>query len=338
MPIGGGIIPGSSTGQYSELTYLTRRAFVPKMFVQIYQSSPLLAAALSGAETAGGGVSSITIIPQGQSMVDGQWMGYDGNFSAPQSKQGVTGNAEFNLKMLGVPIPFVGMEGLVQQDHAIVSLIDARMNDATSVMKDLMATAMYSNTTNTQAWTGLAAAVDDSTNASTYGGISRSTYTWWKSKVYNAGGATPTRQLILQYINGCVKASGGEKPNFAVCGFGTWTALAQDYVGQEQYTLQPGQGFTTDTEGPKSAFQAMMVAGVPIYADAYCPEGTMYFLNTDYINLHVHPNASFAFTDFHSTLANWQVGFVGVVLTAAELVNAKPKSCVRVDNLGYVTV
>ena len=30
MPIGGGIIPATGSTQYTELTYVTRRAFIPK--------------------------------------------------------------------------------------------------------------------------------------------------------------------------------------------------------------------------------------------------------------------------------------------------------------------
>ncbi len=42
MPVlGQGIIPAGSVG--TELTYVTRRAFVPKMIVQIYNNTPLLA-------------------------------------------------------------------------------------------------------------------------------------------------------------------------------------------------------------------------------------------------------------------------------------------------------
>jgi hypothetical protein len=51
-------------------------------------------------------------------------------------------NAEFNLKLLVSPVPFLGMEGAVQQDYAIIPLIEARMNDATNRMMDSMATAL----------------------------------------------------------------------------------------------------------------------------------------------------------------------------------------------------
>jgi hypothetical protein len=232
------------------------------------------------------------------------------------------------------PVPFLGMEGAVQQDAAIIPLIEARMNDATNVMMDAMATALYTNTTNNQQFIGLPAAVADS---GVYGNIDRSTYTWWRSKQYAAGSVNPTRQNILQYISGTVK-NGAEVPSFGVCGFGTWTLLAQDFVGQEQYMITPGNGFDGDANGPQAAFRALMVAGVPIYPDPYCPEGTVYFLNSNYLSLYIHEQGSFVFTGFESTLPNWQIGYVGAVLTIAELVSTKPKSMTKVTGYNSLTL
>ena len=331
MPIGGGILPASGTSQYNELTYVTRRAFIPKLVVQIYNSTPLMAALIANSQTASGGVSSVTVPVQGSQFVNAQWSDYSGSFAQPSVQQGAY-QAEFNLKLLISPVPFLGMEGAVQQDYAIIPLIEARMNDATNVMMDSMATALYTNTSNQQQFIGLPAAVDDGSGTATYGNINRSTNTWWKSKQYAAGSVNPTRQNVLQYISGTVK-NGAEVPTFGVCGFGTWTLLAQDYVGQENYMITPGSGFDGDANGPQAAFRALMVAGVPIYPDPYCPEGTLYLLNTNYLSMYIHEQASFAFTGFESTLPNFQVGYVGAVLMIAELVNTKPKAMTKIT--GY---
>ena len=328
MPIGGGIIPATGSSQYTELTYVTRRAFIPKLVVQLYNSTPLMAALIANSQSASGGVSSITVPVQGSQFVNAQWSDYSGSFNQPSVQQGAF-NAEFDLKLMIAPVPFLGMEGAVQQDAAIIPLIEARMNDATNVMMDAMATALYTNTTNTQQFIGLPAAVN---STGIYGNIDRATYAWWASKKYAAGSVNPTRQNILQYISGTVK-NGAEVPSFGLCGFGTWTLLAQDYIGQEQYVITPGHGFAGDANGPSAAFRALMVAGVPIYPDPYCPEGTVYFLNTNYLSLYIHEQGSFVFTGFESTLPNWQIGYVGAVLMIAELVNTKPKSMTQVT--GY---
>jgi hypothetical protein len=290
-----------------------------------------MAALIANSQTASGGVSSVSVPVQGSQFVNAQWSDYSGSFAQPSVQQGAY-QAEFNLKLLVSPVPFLGMEGAVQQDYAIIPLIEARMNDATNVMMDSMATALYNNTSNNQQFIGLPAAVDDGTGTATYGNINRSSNTWWKSKQYAAGSVNPTRQNVLQYISGTVK-NGAEVPTFGVCGFGTWTLLAQDYVGQESYMITPGSGFDGDANGPQAAFRALMVAGVPIYPDPYCPEGTLYLLNTNYLSLYIHEQASFAFTGFESTLPNFQIGYVGAVLMIAELVNTKPKAMTKIT--GY---
>ena len=333
MAIGGGILPATGSSQFNELTYVTRRAFIPKLVVQLYNSTPLMAALIANSQQASGGVSSVTVPVQGAQFVNAQWSDYSGSFAQPSVQQGAY-NAEFDLKLMISPVPFLGMEGVAQQDAAIIPLIEARMNDATNVMMDAMATALYNNTTNTQQFIGLPAAVSSS---GTYGNINRSTYTWWQSKQYAAGSVNPTRQNILQYISGTVK-NGAEVPTFGVCGFGTWTLLAQDYVGQEQYVITPGNGFDGDNNGPQAAFRALMVAGVPVYPDPYCPEGTVYFINSNYLSLYIHEQGSFVFTGFESTLPNWQIGYVGAVLMIAELVSTKPKSMTRVSGYNSIAI
>jgi hypothetical protein len=335
MPVfGTGIIPSGNIG--TELSYVTRRAFVPKMVVQIYNTSPLFAALLANAQTASGGVSSVTVPVQGQSFVNSQWSDYSGSFNQPISQQG-SFVGEFNLKSLITPIPFLGMEGAVQLDHAVIPLIEARMNDSTNNMADAASQALYNNYTVANQIIGLPGAIDDGTNLATYGNINRTANSWWQSKRYAAGAVNPTRILLLQYIAG-VNKNGAEMPTMGLMGFGTWSKLAQDFIGSESYQMQPGQGFDSDADRPRSAFRALDVAGVPIYADPYCPEGLLYLVNTNYMNLYVHDQASFAFSGFESLLSNYQLGYIGIVLTLAELVLTKPRSCGIVTGFNYNTL
>jgi len=335
MPIlGTGIIPSGNIA--SELTYVTRRAFIPKMVVQLYNTSPTFAALLANAQTASGGVSSVTVPVQGQSFVNTQWSDYSGSFNQPVAQQGAF-VGEFNLKSLITPIPFLGMEGAVQLDHAIIPLIEARMNDATNNMADVASQAIFVNYSANNQIVGLNGAIDDGTNLVTYGNINRTANTWWQGKVYTLSGTpAPTRKLLMQYIAG-VNKNGAEMPTMGIMGFGTWANLANDYIGQEQFNIQPGRGFDSDADKPRSAFRALDVAGVPIFADPYCPEGVCYLINTNYLNLYVHDQASFAFSGFESLLSNYQLGYIGIVLTLAELVLTKPRSCGRIGTVGTPT-
>ncbi|HUP07660.1 MAG TPA: phage major capsid protein [Caldimonas sp.] len=336
MPqLGTGVMPAASP-LGNELSAITRRAFVPKLVVQIYNTSALLAALIANAQPATGGVSSVTVPVQGSQMVNMQWVGYDGTFNQPTVQPGIQ-NAEFNLKAAVVPIPYLGFEGLVQQDHDIVPLATARMNDAGNVYCDGVATALLNNYSNNQQIIGLPGAIDDATNLVSYGGINRNTNTFWKAKRYNASSAAPTRALVMQYITGAVKSC-GELPSFGVMGPGTWQSLANDYLPNESYVITPEKGFDDEPWGARSAFRALMVAGVPIYLDPYVPEGTMYLFNAGYGAFYIHERAAFAFTGFESTLSNNQIGYIGAVVSLLELVITKPKACVVVTGFTFQTI
>ena len=336
MPVfGQGIIPASGAIA-SELSAVVRRAYMPRVYVQIWKSAPLVAALLASAQVASGGLSPITAPVQGTPMVSGQWVDYSGSFEQPGVQPGIQ-NAEFDLKAFVSTIPFLGFEGLVQLDYSVVPLIEARMNDSTNVTIDTFANALFNNVSNTQQLVGLPAAIDDGTFSATYGGISRTTNGFWKSTyVHGNGNVTPTRNLMLQYISQVSKTT-GEMPSIGIMGFGTWTLLAQDFTSQERYNITPGNAFGADKKA-ESLVRALDVAGVPFYADPYCPEGTLYLINTNYLSLYLHERAAFSFTGFESTLPNNQLGYVGAILTLAELVDVKCKSHGKFDGLAFLNI
>jgi hypothetical protein len=319
----------------AELAAVTRRAFLPKVFIQLWKSTPLMAALLAHAQVASGGLSPITVPLQGNPMVTIQNVAYDGSFNQPGVTPGLQ-NAEFNLKGYLTAIPFLGFEGLVQLDYSVVPLIEARMNDATNVTLDRFSTDLYNNISNTQSMVGLPAAIDDGTFSANYGGINRPTNTFWKSTyVHNGSATTPTRNLMLQYIAQVTKVT-GEIPKMGLMGFGTWTNLAQDFTSSERYLVTPNSAFG---DGKVQAlFRALDVAGVPFYPDPYCPEGTLYLANTDYLSLYVHERASFYFTGFESTLPNAQFGYIGALLTLLELVDVKCKAHGKFDNIAFLNI
>lgn len=341
MPVTGGLLPQAGP-QFSELAAITRRCFIPQLIVQIYNASPLMASLLSNAQSAGGGVSSVTCPVQGSPMVVASAAGYDGTFAPPPSLQGVL-DAEWNLQLVLTPIPFLGTEGLVQLDHAVIPLIQARMNDATNATMHLMATDAYANVSLTNNHViGLNGAIDDGTNMPVYGNIDRTSTTpnqsWWKSYVRDAGGVPPTRKLVLQWLVGLVNYN-GEAPSFGVTDAATWAALAQDYVGAETFMITPGNAFDSDADRPRSAFRALDVAGVPVFLDPYVPNanaGTIWFVNSNYLSAYWHDQAAFNFSGFESTIPNYQLGYLGVVVNAWAIVNTKCKANGRIT--GFVGV
>jgi len=310
---------------------------MPRVYVQIWKAAPLIAALLSAAQVASGGLSPITVPVQGAPMVSGQWTDYSGTFQQPGAQPGIQ-NAEYNLKAFVTPIPFLGFEGLVQVDYGVVPLIDARFNDATNVTVDAFATALYNNVANTAQLIGLPGAIDDGTFLNFYGGIPRNTQPFWKSVVVvNTGATIPNRNLMIQYIAQVTKTT-GEMPTIGVMGAGTWALLAEDFTPQERYNINPSDRLDSGNFVGHSSFQALDIQGVPFYADVYCPEGTLFLINTNYLNLFLHEKAAFSFSGFESTLPNNQFGWISAILSLLELVNVKPKCHGKFTGLSFLPI
>jgi hypothetical protein len=308
---------------------------MPRVYVQLWKSAPLMAALLASAQVASGGLSPITVPVQGTPMVTGQWVDYSGSFAQPAVQPGLQ-DAEFNLKAFVTSLPFLGFEGLVQLDYAVVPLIEARVNDSTNVTIDTFATSLFNNISNQQQLVGLPAAIDDGTFLVSYGGLSRTNNPFWKSTYVHSSSVAPTRNLVMQFIAQVSKTT-GEMPSMGICGFGTWTLLAQDFTSQERYNVTPGSAFGADNK-VAALFRALDVGGVPIYADPYCPEGVLYLVNTNYLSLYLHERAAFSFTGFESTLPNNQLGYVGAVLSLLELVDVKCKAHGKFDGLNFLNI
>lgn len=329
MPLGSGILPAGSLG--TQLSYITRRAILQRAIVQIYNTCPTLVGLLANALLEAGGIDSIVANVQYQQMVQPQFTGFDGTFSSPTGLVGIT-PASWSMCMALTPIPILATELLIQEKQKIQSILDLRFNDAGNAMRDMLGTVLYNNTTNLLEPIGLPGAIDDGTNLVTYGGISRATNPWWQAKRYAAGNVNPTRALLAQYINGVVKAQ-GEAPDCGFMNAGTWTLLMQDFLGLERY--QPNNLRTSEY---LSGFRALEVMGVPFYIEPYCPEGTCYLANFNYLSARIHEDAEWEFFDFVANLPSNSLSFTGVIMLLLAYINTKPKSCAIITGFNSVTI
>lgn len=324
MPlIGTGAVPGGAVG--TELTVVTRRAFVPKMVVQIYRATPTLAAALANAQTASGGVSSITIPVQGLPFTTAQPTDYSGAFNQPAVLNG-SFEVDVNLAAVVVPIPFPGFEGLIQLNAAVVPLIEARMNDAGNQIAEYLNGQLFTNGVNGSINPdGFPLIIQ---NTGIYGNIdgTPAANDWWRANVRTVAAANPTRQTVLRDIVSATKQATGEAPNIGIMGPGTWELLSEDFLALEQYMITPQQSFDQSNLGARAGFTALMVGAVPIYMDLACPEGQLILWNTRYFAAYIHEAAAFAFTGFASTLPNNQLGYIGALVVLINFVCAKRRT------------
>lgn len=335
MPqLGVGITPSGAIG--NELVAVTRRAFIPRLVVQIYKATPLLSLLLRNAQRAKGGVSQITAPVQGGSFVNFSWSDYSGVFPQP-AVQTAAQNAEFNLKLGVVPIPFMGMESLMQSSEAVIPLLKARMADAKTVAVQQISSALFTNNANVPGQTqvdSLLQAYDDGTNASVYGGIDRTqaANSFWKSTLVSSAGAISTRVAFIKKIVQCTALAGGEAPDFVVMSPGDWTTLMTDFMSLEQFQTNPRSRYGAD-DIINAGFRGLMLGDTPIFMDPFCPSGTAYLFNSRYLALYMSEDAPFAFSGFYSAIPNLQIANIGVVIVAFNVVCTKPISGMRLTGI-----
>ena len=77
---------------------------------------------------------------------------------------------------------------------------------------------------------------------------------------------------IIQKAMDTIEENSGSKVNFIVCSWGVKRALAE-YFRQYKVAMP-----TIELAG---GFKTVSFNGIPVVADRFCPEGTMYLLNTD---------------------------------------------------------
>ena len=321
---GNGITPGGILG--SQLAAITRRAFIPSVYVQVYQSHPLLSLFFSNAKAARGGVSQITIPVQGSSFVSFNWGSFAGDFPMPTDAAAIQ-NSQFNLKLGMIPIGFFGMEAIVQSSEVVIPKLRAVMSDAAVVMKQAYAQSLYApNYANTQAWDSLQMAYDDGTNVPAYGGITRAGNNFWNGQyITGTGSAMTTRVGAAQLLTRIQSGAGGEAPDYMVMNPANWAALMADFMNLEMFTTTPRSIYGKD-DVVNAGFRAIRVLDTPIFPDPVCPLGEAYAINSRYTGLYMSEYAPMTFSGFESQIPVGQISDIGVLISCADLVCAKPSS------------
>ena len=334
MPLPGlGVAPAAGS-LYTELSAVTRRAFVPKLFVQLYFGSPCLFYMLGNSQRAAGGLNQVTIPLQGNSMVQGQWTGYGGGFNSPVITPGIQ-NGQWNLAYWVVPVPLPFGETVIQATDREVSLLKTRMNDVYAVTRQNMARLMFTNNSaNPLLPDSFYNAFDDGTNVPTYGGINRNAqgnsafkgqYINLNSGTYSQGTAGFTRAGMATLLAGVTDAAGGEAPTYVVMNPGDYATLNNTFISIEQINPPPGSTYTMDT-AVRSSFPNLVVSGIPIFSDHFCPKGSCFGVNVKYTSMYMSEDAAFDFSGFYSLVPLGQIGQQGVVVVGYDILTAKSVS------------
>ena len=117
--------------------------------------------------------------------------------------------------------------------------------------------------------TGLGAIFSDS---ETLYGVERAAW----MKPYKKAEVGDLTENALQTAIDAVEESSGSKVNFIICSWGVRRKLVQLISAAR----------TVETLNLEGGYTAISFNGIPVVADRFCPEGTMYLLNTEDFGLH----------------------------------------------------
>jgi hypothetical protein len=286
------------------------------------------------AQRAAGGLNQVTIPLQGQSGVQGQFTNYGGGFNSPVITPMVQ-NGQWNLAYWVVPVPLPFGETIIQATDRELSLLKVRMNDVYAVTRQNMARLCFINNSANPAFPdSFYNAFDDGTNVPTYGGINRNAqgnvafkgqYINLNSGTYSQGAAGFTRAGMATLLAGTCDAAGGENVTFVVMNPGDHATLNNTFTSIEQSNPTPGNTYTMDT-AVRTSFPNLVVSGVPIFADHFCPKGEIFGVNVKYTSMYMSEDAAFDFSGFYSLVPLGQMGQQGVVVCGYDILSAKSVS------------
>lgn len=307
-------------------------SFLPKipkqMYNQIKKSSPLMYMLLKNDKKWDSGGDTIKPhLKYKEATNRGSYRGFDTLDVTPQDTRT---DAEFRLKQLYASIVFSGYEEAASRGElAIKKMAQVAFEDAESALKDLFAQQIFGDGTgnNGKDLLGLAAAVDDGTNVATYAGIDRSVYDFWKAQ-YDGAATALTVARMRQIFTKCARGGMKNAPDFIVTDLDTWNKYAELIDGKTNIQQPVGK---LGKEFANLGFVQLSFMGVPVVYDEYCPANTMYFLNSDTIQLWTKPGLDFKPTELVKPPN--QDAKVGQILYAGELICTEPRANGKIENI-----
>lgn len=199
--------------------------------------------------------------------------------------------AEYNWKMLAGNAVVTGLEEVQNSGpEAVHNLVKARMKTLDKSIRNTVATALYADGTGSASkeFGGLQLIVAD-TNTNTVGGISGSTYSWWRNYVYDfstlaitASATTIGTAMQTAWLNAI---RGMDKPDIITAGITYYQYYWDSLLANQRFT---------DDKGAGAGFTNLVYQGnVPVIYDDQCSATRMYMLNTDYLFVRKSPKRWF---------------------------------------------
>ena len=218
----------------------------------------------------------------------GSYSGLD-TFTTAQTSERIM--ASVDPKQYYASIVISGIQEAVNAGEGrLLDLLATEMESKAADLKDDMADGFYSDgtTNSSKVITGVHAACDDSTNVTTYEGISRSTYVAWKGN-YNEQSGALTEGSFYTDINEAEIGNDAPTVCFTTPAvFSLYEALLDDevrytlsFAGYDKMTASGMQKGSNTAAG--TGFNSLYCRGIPVVADEQATSGNAFWLNEKHI-------------------------------------------------------
>ena len=207
------------------------------------------------------------------------------------------------------PVVVPGLEQDINASKPVINLLKSKAEEASIDAADDIADQFYTLQASNN-FLSLLDIADDGTNASTYGGLARATYTGIQGN-YTASVGTLTRATMGTMYNSC--EHGKESPDLMTVPKAVWNYVESlltpsirtsiTKVGLEGYAQWTRTGIVPSRAGlvGETGFNAIFFRGTPVVADEKAPSGTILYLNTKHIAFYGLPTTVEGYKPFSWT-------------------------------------
>lgn len=320
------------------VTTTTQTRLLPKVIDNILNGNVLLMRLLRNSVPWMGGTSIDISVELSAVTAKGSYFGFD---TLSTTQENIRQRAVFDPSQEYASVPLSNIQMAVNRsDAAKISLVAAEMDFRTRSLRDEMGDQLYLDGTgnNSKDLLGLVAAVDDSTNVTTYGGISRATFTNWRATLTAQAGALSLANLAADFDAAQIA---DDMPTLIVCPPAVWTIYealltptVQHNAGVSEFRITAEGSRQIDRLGGNQGFRALAFRGIPVVSDEKCTANNLYTLNEKHLTFYTIDQEEgrsikngFGWTGFKEAIN--QDAVVGQLLWYGQLISDSPRTHAR---------
>jgi hypothetical protein len=167
-------------------------------------------------------------------------------------------------------------------ETAFLDLVQVEVKSAAQKFAQFLANQMYTAIGVGNTFDGLTKVIDDGSVSVNYGGLSRVTYPTLQSTVTSVGGALTLAAMRNLYDD---LSDGGTEPDEIYTTYAirsAYEALATPFIN----IMRGSDSMTANSADIGFKSGGLSYKGMPIYADKQCQTGTLYMINSEYLNFY----------------------------------------------------